>query len=184
LEWETVMAHITTGVEYGLHCLLYLVEPLDESRPASARALAELQGVPVEYVAKLFTKLQKAGLVVATEGARGGFRLARPAGSISVLDVIAAIDGEKPLFECRDIRGQCAVFCGKRPAWARRGVCSIHAIMLEAEARMRKVLASRTLADIAERVTSKAPAAFLQKLEKWLEARAPAAREGRDPRRE
>jgi Rrf2 family protein len=176
------MAHITTGVEYGLHCLLYLVEPLDESRPVSVRALAELQGVPVEYVAKLFTKLQKAGLVAATEGARGGFRLARPARSISVLDVIAAIDGEKPLFECRDIRGQCAVFSGKRPAWATRGVCSIHAIMLEADARMRKVLASRTLADIAGRVTSKAPAAFMQALEKWLEEKAPVSREGRNVR--
>src|SRR5215475_1299091 len=172
------MAHITTGVEYGLHCLLYLAEPLDETRPASVRALAELQGVPAEYVAKLFTKLQKAELVIATEGARGGFRLARQASSISVLDVITAIDGEKPLFECRDIRGQCAVFNGKRPAWATRGVCSIHAIMLEAEARMRKVLASRTLADISERVTSKAPAAFMQRLEKWLEERTPASRDG------
>src|SRR5215470_18773943 len=100
------MAHITTGVEYGLHCLLYLVYPPDQDRTASVRDLAELQGVPAEYVAKLFTKLQKAGLVVATEGARGGFRLARPAKSISVLDVIVAIDGDKPLFECRDIRGQ------------------------------------------------------------------------------
>jgi Rrf2 family protein len=171
------MAHITTGVEYGLHCLLFLVDPLDESQPASVRTLAEVQGVPVEYVAKLFTKLQKAGLVVATEGARGGFRLARPAKSISVLDVVTAIDGEKPLFECRDIRGQCPVFGGKRPAWATRGVCSIHAIMLEAEAQMRKVLASRTLADIAAIVTSKAPAAFMQKLEKWFEERTPASRE-------
>ncbi|MET4201682.1 Rrf2 family transcriptional regulator [Bradyrhizobium sp. LA6.12] len=172
------MAHITTGVEYGLHCLLYLVEPLDESQPASVRALAELQGVSVEYVAKLFTKLQKAGLVVATEGARGGFRLARPARSISVLDVITAIDGEKPIFECRDIRAQCAVFGGKRPAWSTRGVCSIHAIMLEADARMRKVLASRTVADIASMVTKKVPAEYMQKLEKWFEERAPTSRNG------
>jgi Rrf2 family protein len=114
------MAHITAGVEYGLHCLLYLVNPresLDEAHHASVRDLADLQGVPVEYVAKLFTKLQKAGLVVAAEGARGGFRLARPAGSISVLDVVFAIDGEKDLFECREIRGRCAVFGGKPPAW-------------------------------------------------------------------
>jgi Rrf2 family protein len=164
--------HITTGVECGLHCLLYLADSLHESEPASVRALAELQGVPVAYVAKLFTKLQKAGLVVATEGARGGFRLARPARSISVLDVITAIDGEKALFECGDIRGQCAVFDGKRPGLATRGVCSIHAIMLEADARMRKVLASRTLADIAAMVTSKAPAAYMQKLERWFEERS------------
>ena len=43
----------------------------------NVRDLAELQGVSVEYLAKLFTSLQKAGLVVAAEGARGGHRLAR-----------------------------------------------------------------------------------------------------------
>src|SRR5262245_37477500 len=91
-----VMTHITTGVEYGLHCLLHLADPLDPGRTASARDLADLQGVPVEYVAKLFTKLQKAGLVAASEGARGGFRLARAPRSISALDVIDAIDGKKP----------------------------------------------------------------------------------------
>ena len=84
------MAHITTGVEYGLHCLLYLVDPrgsADAAPQASVRDLADLQGVPVEYVAKLFTKLQKAGLVVAAEGARGGFRLARPAGGPPEIEV-------------------------------------------------------------------------------------------------
>ena len=83
------------------------------------------------------------------------------------------------MFECRDIRAQCAVFDGKPPAWATRGVCSIHAVMLEADARMRKVLASRTLADIAAMVTSKVPAEYMQKLEKWFEERTPAVRDKR-----
>jgi Rrf2 family protein len=172
------MAHITTGVEYGLHCLVYLADPLDGVRPASVRDLADLQGVPVDYVAKLFTKLQKAGLVAASEGARGGFKLARPAKSISVLDVVIAIDGDKPLFDCREIRGRCAVFGGKPAAWATRGVCAIHAIMLEADARMRKVLDSRTLADVAANLAAKAPASFSQKLESWLDDRAAGQRAG------
>ena len=170
------MAYITTGVEYGLHCLLYLTGPRDEALPASARDLADLQGVPIEYVAKLFTKLQKAGLVVASEGARGGFRLARKPNLISVLDVIVAIDGEKALFECREIRGRCAVFDGRPPAWATRGVCSIHAIMMEAEARMREVLAARTLADIAASVAAKASPNFSREIAKWLANKAPGLR--------
>jgi Rrf2 family protein len=170
------MAHITTGVEYGLHCLLYLVDPLDEVRPASVRDLADLQGVSFEYVAKLFTKLQKAGLVVASEGAGGGFRLARSAKSITVLDVVVAIDGEKSLFECREIRGRCAVFGGKPALWATRGVCAIHSIMLEADASMRKVLASRTLTDVAAGVSAKAPVGFSQRLAKWFEDKAPGQR--------
>jgi Rrf2 family protein len=162
------MAHITTGVEYGLHCLFYLVDPLEEKQSASVRDLAELQGVPVEYVAKLFTKLKKAGLVLASEGVGGGFRLARPAELITVLEIIEAIEGEKPLFECQEIRGRCAVFNGRPPTWATRGTCSIHAIMLEAEARMREVLASYSLADIARSLACKAPANYSRELAKWL----------------
>jgi Rrf2 family protein len=166
------MAHITTGVEYGLHCLLFLVQ----GRTASVRDLADLQGVPVEYVAKLFTKLQKARLVVASEGARGGFRLAREPRSINVLDVVIAIDGKKQLFECREIRGRCAIFGRKPPAWATQGVCAIHAIMLEADARMRETLASCTLFDLAGRLTAKAPRDYGQEITAWLANRSPAPR--------
>src|SRR5262245_14967064 len=173
------MAHITTGVEYALHCLLYLVDPLDQGRTASARDLADLQGVPVEYVAKLFKKLQKAGLVAASEGARGGFRLARDARSISALDVVVAIDGKKRLFECREIRGRCAIFGRKPPTWATRGVCAIHAVMLEADTRMRETLASCTLGDLAARFTAKAPRGFTQEIANWLEMRSPAPRRAR-----
>ncbi len=59
------MSHISAGVEYGLHCLLYLTEPAPGVPEASVRDLAELQGVPIDYLAKLFTKLAKAGLVIA-----------------------------------------------------------------------------------------------------------------------
>ena len=44
------MSHISTGVEYALHCMLYLAEPPHGVREASVRDLAELQGVPAEYV--------------------------------------------------------------------------------------------------------------------------------------
>jgi Rrf2 family protein len=166
------MAHISAGVEYGLHCLLHLATPADTSREASAKDLAELQGVPAEYVAKLFTKLSRAGIVVATEGVRGGFKLARPASAISVLDVVNAIDGEKALFECREIRANCAVFDETPPAWATRGTCSIHAVMLSAEKRMNEALAAQSLHDLATRTADKAPAAYGKQVVKWLDHRS------------
>jgi Rrf2 family protein len=168
------MAHITAGVEYGLHCLLYLVGPAGDpdAPPASARDLAELQGVPVDYLAKIFTRLQKAGIVAAVEGVSGGFRLARAPAAIRVLDVVTAIDGDKSLFDCREIRGRCAMFDGDAPAWATHGVCGIHAVMLEAEARMREALAARSLADIAARVAAKAPADFEPAVAEWLAGRS------------
>ncbi|WP_034023776.1 Rrf2 family transcriptional regulator, partial [Pseudomonas aeruginosa] len=56
------MALYSAGVEYGIHCLLFLADEKGDSRESSVRTLAELQGVPPELLAKVFTRLAKAGL--------------------------------------------------------------------------------------------------------------------------
>ena len=165
------MSHISSGVEYALHCLLRLVNLPDEVPSPSARDLADLQGLPRDFAATVMTKLSKAGITAATQGIRGGIRLARPAEQISFLDVVVAIDGRKTLFECRDIRHNCILFDGSPPAWATSGVCAIHAVMLEAEARMRDVLASRTLADMAKLGASRVPPEFLASTRAWITER-------------
>ena len=162
------MALYGTSVEYGLHCLLPLCAP---DMHASSQELAEFQGISPAYVAKLFATLKRAGLVEALEGAGGGYRLLRPPTEISVLDVVEALEGDKPLFQCNEIRGNCAVFGGEPPAWAQRGLCSIHAVMVAAEQEMRKVLAAHSLADLAMRVDAKAPKAFPQEVSAWFDAR-------------
>jgi Rrf2 family protein len=172
------MSHISTGVEYGLHCLIHLARSDAGVEEASVRDLAEFQGIPVEFLAKLFTKLAKAGIVTATEGIKGGYRLARPAARISVHDVILAIDGDKPLFDCRQIRSRCAIFGENPPAWTTRGVCSIHAVMLTAEKAMREELKTNTLADIAQRVVDKATGSYGKQVIHWLNDRSANRRGG------
>ncbi|WP_295998519.1 Rrf2 family transcriptional regulator [Rugamonas sp.] len=173
------MSHISTGVEYALHCLLLLADLPPDAPEPSARDLAELQGIPAEYVAKLFTKLNKAGLVIAAEGVKGGFALARKPERISVRDVVDAVDGAKPLFDCREIRSRCAVFGDSPPAWASKGVCSIHAVMQAAEKAMRATLEAHTLADLAARTAAKAPASFAPAVVHWLDQRSAGRRAGR-----
>ncbi|WP_053121278.1 Rrf2 family transcriptional regulator [Pseudomonas sp. P1.31] len=165
------MSLYSAGVEYGIHCLAFLVGNGGDSREASVRDLAELQGVPVEYLAKIFTKLAKGKLVVASEGVRGGFSLARPADEITLLDIVNAIDGRKNIFECRDIRGRCALFEGNPPEWAIEGTCSIHGAMMTAQKRMEEALAQQTILDIARKVGRKAPAEFGQQVEDWIQDR-------------
>ncbi len=174
------MPFISAGVEYALHCLLFLVPRAGGRVEANVRDLALLQGVSAEYLAKLFTKLSRAGLVAATEGAGGGFVLAKPAKDISVLDVVVAIDGQKSLFECREIRERCAVFGTRAPSWATSGVCSIHAIMLAAEDRMRVELSNHTLGSLANQVAAKAPRSFGVQIEKWFDGRKSNRRDGSD----
>lgn len=173
------MAHLTASVEYGIHCLLWLV---DSEAPLSSRDLAELQGISPAFLAKIFPKLEKAGIVAASEGVRGGYRLARPAEEISFLDIVDAIEGNKPLFDCLQIRGRCAVFDGKPPAWSTSGVCAVHAVMLQAEQSMRETLASQTLASVQATFGRKAPPEFGAKVQQWMTDRLDARRPGRTPR--
>jgi len=172
------MAHLTVSVEYGIHCLLWLVNSGDT--PVSSRDLADLQGVSHSLLAKIFPKLEKAGIVRAAEGVRGGYVLARPAEEISFLQIVDAIEGRKPLFDCQEIRGRCAVFGAAPPDWATGGVCAVHTVMLRAEKAMRETLAGQSLAALFEAVARKAPPEFGSEIEAWLGARAEGR--GRKPR--
>ncbi|WP_339691774.1 Rrf2 family transcriptional regulator [uncultured Parasphingorhabdus sp.] len=182
MPWQTrtdivyVMAHLTVSVEYGMHCLLSLLDAGDH--PRSARDLAQFQGISPTYVAKIFSKLQKAGIVEAAEGVRGGYRLARRPETITVLQLVDAIEGRKPLFDCQEIRSRCVLFEDPAPDWATRGVCSIHTIMLKAEKAMRDTLASETLADIGGRVERKAPIGFGNETKTWFSRRIAERRTG------
>lgn len=170
------MALYGASTEYVLHSLLWLV---DQPEPVSSLDLAQLQGIPPAFMAKLLPRLEKAGLVCAAEGLRGGYRLARPAAQISVLDVVEATEGHKALFNCQEIRGRCALFGQTPPDWAQRGVCGIHAAMLRAEQAMRAELARTTLADLAQGVRDKAPPAFTDDARHWFEERANTRKTGR-----
>lgn len=163
------MAHFGNGTEYGLHCLLYLAGPL--AGPASSRDLAELQGISVSFMAKIFTKFEKAGLVKSSEGIRGGYVLARPAEAITVLDVVDAVEGPKPLFDCQNVRSRCTLYSGKPATWMTSGMCGIHALMLQAEKNMRAELAGTSLADLAGGVADKAPGGFDGELQAWFSGR-------------
>jgi Rrf2 family protein len=168
-------------VEYGLQCLLSLI---DSDQPRSARDLAEFQGISPTFVAKIFSKLEKGGIVEAAEGVRGGYRLTRRPEAITVLELVDAIEGHKPLFDCREIRSRCALFGEEPPRWATRGVCWIHAVMFTAEKAIREALASDTLADIGKRVERKAPAAFGTDTTAWFDQRIGARRSRRPERAE
>lgn len=172
------MSYIGTGVEYALHCLTWIAGPLE--RPPSSRDLAEMQGVPPAFLKKIFPKLEKAGIVEATGGIRGGYRLARAPEQISVLDVVDAVEGAKPLFDCQEIRGRCALFGGNPPAWSTRGVCGIHAVMIRAEKVMRNELAKTSLADLMGAIVNKVqPPDFAGQARAWFEGRQTAREDAR-----
>ncbi|WP_417843500.1 RrF2 family transcriptional regulator [Thalassospira sp.] len=156
------------SIEYGLHCLLWLVS--DGVERASSRDLAELQGVPPAMLAKIMSRMEKAGIVKSTNGISGGYTLARSPEEISVLAVIDAIEGKRQLFDCKDVREGCVLFGGTPPAWSSVGVCGIHRLMLRAEQQMRAELARSSLADLARNVPQ--PQQFNELVASWIQDRS------------
>lgn len=64
------------------------------------RELAEQTGVPASYLSKVLLDLNRAGLVEATRGTGGGYRLARPAAEIFLMEVVDPVDNVSRLNEC------------------------------------------------------------------------------------
>ncbi len=165
------MAFYGLRVEYALHTLLNLSLAPREIAP-SARDLAEFQRLPVAFMQKLLTQLEKAGLITGSEGMRGGWQLARAPAAITALEVADAAHGNAPLFECQNIRARCALWRdGAAPAVATQGTCAIHRVMLAAERAMRNELGARTLADIAGEVTAKSSPAGRAAIPVWFATR-------------
>ena len=99
---------ISVGVEYALHCLIYLAIPTT-SRSIGIKEMAAFQGISETYLSKIFMKLRKKGLVSAVPGVKGGYRLSREADEITFWDVVEAIEGPHYRFQCAEIRQHMAI---------------------------------------------------------------------------
>jgi len=158
---------ISKGVEWAVHCCT-IIAVLPEGRGLSAEALAEYFEVPGPYLAKQLQALRRAGIAQSVRGKRGGYRLARSADEISLLDIVLAIEGPSPAFRCTEIRqnGPCATKKAdcKRP-------CEIAAAFAGAEQAYRDALADRTLAGIMLEVAQNASPEHLSKMSVWVQER-------------
>ncbi|QYJ03548.1 Rrf2 family transcriptional regulator [Nocardioides panacisoli] len=90
--------------EWALHSVTALAQVPGES--VSARQLADHFGLPAPYLSKQLALLVRAGILFASTGPRGGFRLAQPASRLTLLDVVEAIDGAADPYVCKEIRQQ------------------------------------------------------------------------------
>jgi Rrf2 family protein len=128
----------------------------------STRRLAEFYDLPAPYLAKVLNSLVRAGVLIATSGPRGGFRLARPATEITAGEVLEAVEGRGQLFTCTEIRQRGPVPLTET---ACRTPCGISRLMDRAERAWRTELAATTIADLVETSGVGAP----QRLSRWLE---------------
>ena len=83
------------SVRHALYAVLDLARA-DEDDPMSVASIAQRHQIPETALAKVFQRLVRSGLVVGMRGPRGGYRLARPAAEITVLDVMNVFEPAPP----------------------------------------------------------------------------------------
>lgn len=135
----------SVGVEYALHCLLYMVN-IEEGKSVGIRDLATFQGISETYLSKVYTKLTKSGIIKSVPGVKGGYALAKNTEEITFWDVVEAVEGKEPFFQCAEIR-QNNILLDKDnlPDSHTKCPCLIKVVMLEAENEMKKYLEGKTL---------------------------------------
>ena len=87
---------ISAKSEYACLAMLALARLGPGDPPARIREISEANDIPERYLVQILLQLKASGLVLSTRGAAGGYRLARPAQTISLGEVLTAIDGPLP----------------------------------------------------------------------------------------
>lgn len=122
---------LSASATHALRAVAWLAAH-DGGEAVLGRDMARRVKLPADYLAKVLRRLSRAGVVTAARGARGGYRLARPATDIRLLEVVRPFDGKRLAPRCllrpdRTCRGHKA--CAAHEGWA--GVKTAYTRFLE-----------------------------------------------------
>ncbi len=131
---------LTKRADYAIRAVVALGGAGPDER-LSVRRIATDRAIPVRFLSRVMADLVGAGLVEGTEGRGGGYRLARPASSISLLEVIEAVEGDSRRRVCILRGGPCQL----------AGVCDVHAVFAAAEEDTLRELSAATIGGIVAR---------------------------------
>lgn len=133
------MLRLSKKTDYGLLALQYLASEAPAG-VASVRTIAERYDIPVELLAKVLQQLARLGFVAASKGAHGGYHLARPPATISLAEIVQAIDGPVAITACGRNDEPCDQF----------GTCTVRHPLSRVKDRILSVLQTMTLAEMAQ----------------------------------
>jgi Rrf2 family protein len=136
---------LTKRGDYAVRAMLALTRGAGNGL-LSARRIADAMSIPVRFLPQVLGDLQRSGLVEATAGRAGGYRLARPADTVSLLEVIEAVEGDSRRRSCVLRGGPCGL----------DGHCDVHDVFFAGQEALRGAFAAATLAELAGPATAAA----------------------------
>ncbi len=85
---------LTRAASYALHAVTYMAAQKSD-RPIASHLIARERGIPERFLLKVLKPLVSVGILTSVKGPNGGYRLARPASEISMLQIIEAADDRR-----------------------------------------------------------------------------------------
>ncbi|HUA59238.1 MAG TPA: Rrf2 family transcriptional regulator [Verrucomicrobiae bacterium] len=132
---------LTRAADYAIRVMIHLAGQPAQTR-ASRAELAEAADCPEQFLSKVLQSLTRAGLIVSHRGNTGGFELPAATQTVTVLQVVEAIEGPIHLNLCLSGDHIC-----DRQSW-----CPAHPVWADAQRAMTEVLKSATIQELAQRV--------------------------------
>lgn len=130
----------TKAGEYGLFGLMYLAQK-PNGRVTRLADISKAQKVPEKFLAKIFQVLVRKGFVHSHRGTKGGFSLARPANSMTLGEILTAVQGPPAVAECFRPGHECGLYSS----------CNIRVALEGVQEQLNRSLARFTLADLVPR---------------------------------
>jgi Rrf2 family protein len=130
---------LTRRADYAIRAVTFLARATD-TRVIAGPRIADAMGIPSRFLPQVMADLARAGIVQATLGRSGGYRLARDPSELSVLQVIEAIEGDARRRTCVLRTGGCDP---TRP-------CDVHSTFSEAQDALLDRLARTTIGEIVD----------------------------------
>lgn len=127
----------TRRTDYGIRALIYLAQ--NPGDPVKASVIAEAMDIPQNFLHQVLQVLHRSGLVNSRPSRHGGYLLTRKAESVTLGEIIEALEGPIDTGECALRGGPCH--------WDE--VCALHWVWSSAREALKNSLSSATLADIA-----------------------------------
>jgi Rrf2 family protein len=138
---------ISRKIDYAIRAMIHLAS-IPPGTVVPFREIGRQMDVPEDFLAKIMKTLVDQGVVRSTRGPRGGYKLARPAETINVLEIIEAAEGPVAVNVCLDDDDACS----------RQSFCTMTSVWREGQERMLDVFRGTTLSSLATRPAPADPA--------------------------
>lgn len=91
------MIKISKQSQYGLRAMICLA---NSKEVCSVKTISLKEGIPFDFLEKIISKLEKAGILTGKKGAQGGYTLSCSPKKITAGDIVRALEGEKAPVDC------------------------------------------------------------------------------------